>query len=682
MPRETSDKEEMEIHIPSYPLPVEIEQMDRSEKACRYCGVSYLILHEFQCLQKRLQEVEKELEKERGSVERERTVREELQQANSHLEKLKATILQQAEITRALDLQLCMARREMESVRTERKRLCTELENECARQLLLRSRCMQQQCVLREALALLQWSRGEMTTVKSQLIHFLENWENSKTLIQQSCISADAEHARLQQEVGGLEAELVRLHGDVLNLKACLDEAREQMLQLENQVQTKKLLQIQNQEAHSLIQGLKEEMKTLKIDLQKSLHERENVKILLKTKSAGMEELRALWMQQSGEMKATIQRLSQDQKEKEERWLSCQQRCESLQEQLLAWQQKEEEVTRRLKWTEGEMKDLRAARSTLQQEREDLRWTHVGELERLEETFRIRLKAAQEHSSKLETCLHQQQAEQENQLVLKETELRREADIELDIQRQKNQELADKYQTENKQLQKKFQALVHSATQELHEELALLQEHIKQQNEETQHIRESTSQREKHLLQERRTGEAQLQSALQDLLQRTQELHKAQRNIEQLRKDRDTLEEEKSLLEETVRRECEERAELTSALTLAKEQLLELKQSTSKAYETQTHTRLSRSTVMHPGFLNPTLHPPTHNRSSQSTQGSIHKGLAEWHSGSVGRNVASWHGTTRPAPTLPKINKDRVMQKHFQANGNKGQTLILPIKTP
>ncbi|XP_048024116.1 trichohyalin-like isoform X1 [Megalobrama amblycephala] len=552
--------------------------------------------------------------------------------------------------------------REMESARAEKNTVLTELENERSCRLHLRSRFVQQQWRLREALALLQSSRGEMTTVKSQLTHFLETWDNSKAPIQQSCISADAERARLKQEVDGLQAELKSLQVEVPKLRSYLDAAREQMLQLENQVQSQKLLQNQNQEAQSLIQGLRDEVKTLKIGLQKSMHQKEHVKKLLEIKSVEKEDLQALWSEQT----AAIERLSQDLREKEESRLSCQQRCESMQEQLLAWQQKEEEVTQRLERAEGEMKDLRVARSTLQQERlsfhrEELRRTHVGELERLEESFRRRLNAAEEHSSKMEVLLQQKQAEQDKQLKQQEMELRREAEIELDIQRQKNQELQNKYQSENQQLQNKIPALIHSATQELREELAELQKRVNKQEEEMQHIRKSASQRQQQLLQEQRTGEAQLQSALQELQQKTQELNQAQSHIHKLREERAALEEEKCFLEETVRRECEEREELTAALTLAKEQL---KHTTQNPQDTHTHTRLSRSTLMNSDLpvprLNPSLSlPQTRNHGTSSSQSSRQR-LSEWRPASVGRSTASWHGSSMPAPTLPKISKGRV----------------------
>ncbi|XP_043088771.1 leucine-, glutamate- and lysine-rich protein 1 isoform X3 [Puntigrus tetrazona] len=578
-PKETADKGEMEIHVPSYPLPLEIQQMDHSDKTCRYCGVSYLILHEFQRLQERLREVERELEQERGSTERERTLREKLQEAYAHLEELKTSVLQQQETTKALDLQLCVVTREMESVRVEKKTAFVELENERTCRLHLRSRFVHQQRLLGEALALLHSSRGEMTTVKKQLTHFLETWENSKALIQQSCISADAEGAHLKQQVAGLQVELKRLQVEVPNLKSCLDAAKEQILQLENQVQT------QNREAQLLTQGLREEVKTLKIDIQNSRHEREHAEKLLEMKSAEKEGLRALW---SGQTDAV--------------------------------------------------------------ESEELRRSHAGELERLEESFRTRLNAAEEHNSEMEDFLRQKQAEQDKQLKQQEMELRREADIELDIQRQQNQELMNKYQSEKQQLQNRIPALVHSATQELREELAVLQERIEDHEKEMRRVCESASQRQRELTEERRTGEAQL--------------NQAQSNVQRLKEERAALQEEKCFLEETVRRECEEREELTSALSLAKEQLLELKRSIIRPKETQTHTQLSRLTGTHTDLPFPKFNPSppsrsqAHKNSSRSTLSTSR--FPERNSGSGSKSSTSWHGSSLPSPTLPKISKERM----------------------
>lgn len=46
---------------PTRELPAELQKMDKSETACRYCGVSYLIHHEFKSMERRLAELQGEL---------------------------------------------------------------------------------------------------------------------------------------------------------------------------------------------------------------------------------------------------------------------------------------------------------------------------------------------------------------------------------------------------------------------------------------------------------------------------------------------------------------------------------------------------------------------------------------------------------------------------------------------
>ena len=64
--------------VPQHPLPEEIQQMKRDETVCKFCGVSYLIHNEVKALQEKLTEAEKQMEYYKGSVEREKVLKQKL----------------------------------------------------------------------------------------------------------------------------------------------------------------------------------------------------------------------------------------------------------------------------------------------------------------------------------------------------------------------------------------------------------------------------------------------------------------------------------------------------------------------------------------------------------------------------------------------------------------------------
>ncbi|XP_026638166.1 leucine-, glutamate- and lysine-rich protein 1 isoform X2 [Microtus ochrogaster] len=79
----------MDRHIPMHALPEEIQKMSPEETVCKYCGVSYLILHEFKAMEEKLKAVEEEMKFYQGSVEREKRLQEKLQSLSQEFDKYK-----------------------------------------------------------------------------------------------------------------------------------------------------------------------------------------------------------------------------------------------------------------------------------------------------------------------------------------------------------------------------------------------------------------------------------------------------------------------------------------------------------------------------------------------------------------------------------------------------------------
>ncbi|XP_058243002.1 protein LEKR1 isoform X2 [Hemibagrus wyckioides] len=581
--------------------------MEQEETTCRYCGVSYLILHEFQRLQERLREVERELERERGrvererdswrerereSVERERESRDKLQHSHLQLEELTAANQLYKDRVKALTLQVSQADSKLVDLRTENKKTREELESELKCSVQLRSVCERQRVLLQDAGPVLQCVAAELREVKEDLS--LLSQDQTTALILQHCSTAASERVVLQQEVTRAEEEVGKLQQEIWELQERLHVSDLETETLKNCIQNQELLQNQNQQA------LKQEVESLQEELQKSHSERAGVERLLESKRKEEEGRSSHLQQQCDEQSATILSLTRDLREKEVSWLSCQHRCESLQQQLLTWKRKEAETRRDL---EGAIREGQKIRD----EREALMHAQTEELQEMEDTFRRRLELAEEQGSKW----------------------RRDAALELDIERQKNEQLIQKYH----QLQDKLPTLVQSASRELKEEVSALEARLREREEELKCEREEASAREGRLLREQQAEVEHLQTKLQERHQEALELQRAHRDLLQLREENSTLHQENSLLQETVRRECEERADLTAALSLAREQLLGVRQ-------IAVNSSIARS-------------------SATSSLPSLSAGHGR-DAVTGDRSTASWHGNSRQLlPALPRLATER-----------------------
>ncbi|NWU96322.1 LEKR1 protein, partial [Upupa epops] len=278
-------------------------------------------------------------------------------------------------------------------------------------------------------------------------------------------------------------------------------------------------------------------------------------------------------------------------KEKEESLLICQQVCKHLQEEVAEKDRKEEDLKRRTSRSESELEALKALlRQTeeevemLKQERELMLVFHQNRTEQLQETLRQKMRSEDSWREKMEIDLAKGEARHIEEIL----KVKEEAQVELDIERQKHQELISKYKRDHEELQSKIPGLISSATNSLRMETEVLEKKLQDaqmklaekeedKEKEVQRLKRLITELEFQLAIEKNNNESFLGNMRREIQQKSDELEKLTQEKTQLIHNLSQVQEENTLLQETVRRECAERYELTAALSQAREQVLELK---------------------------------------------------------------------------------------------------------
>ncbi|XP_028744508.1 leucine-, glutamate- and lysine-rich protein 1 isoform X1 [Peromyscus leucopus] len=643
----------MNRHIPVHALPEEIQKMSPEETVCKYCGVSYLILHEFKAMEEKLKAMEKEMKFYQGSVDREKRLQEKLQSLSHEFDQYKTDSESKDKRVQDANVQIKKQQNEFQRVQEELDHLQHELTTKQKQSQVFSQKLSEYKYFWNKTLLLLTFTKRELTSIKYEIHDNFQNWTSLKgeVLLQIKSISdtALAEIDMLNKSLTISQRNKVCLEEEMKNLKLLSDAAilRSQQMQVSKQHEVN--LQARCYDLQKEALDLQCQVDALGLRLQKTVMELDSCKETLMKKSNDADNCQRELRKLKFESVISESRHNRLLKEKDDSLMTCQQLYKTLQEELTTKERQEEDIKRRINLAENEremaqtlLHQTQEEILTLKNERELMLAAHKKSIEQMQETLRQKLLSDDSWREKTEAELTKERARhlielQEQALLFKE-----EAKLELDIEKEKHQEVIRKYQQEQESLQMKIADLIAGATEDLRLEVASLQEKLSQAHE--QYMKESESKEKEiedlkslvaelecRLKQESGHEDSVSEDLKKEVKQKADELERVMLAQTQLLQQFSQSQEENTFLQETVRRECEERFELTEALSQAREQLLELRRSGGSL-----PCSLNKGTLTYPATA----------VSNHRERSSVRQNCGR------GTNTTSLHGLPKPAASL------------------------------
>nr|XP_030698275.1 leucine-, glutamate- and lysine-rich protein 1 isoform X1 [Globicephala melas]XP_030698276.1 leucine-, glutamate- and lysine-rich protein 1 isoform X1 [Globicephala melas] len=649
--------------------------MSPEEKVCKYCGVSYLILHEFKAMEEKVEAMEKEMKFYQGSVEREKSLQETLQTLSQDFEQYKIDSESKMERIRDASIQLKSQQNDFQRVQKELSQLQHELKIKQRQSQIFSQRLTEYKYLWNKTLSLLTFSKRELTSIKNEVYDNFQNWTSLKgeVFLQIKSISETAltEIKMLNKSLTVSQRNNVCLEEEMKNLKLLSDAAILRSQQIETFKQQEVNLQTRCHDLQKEVLDLQCEIEARGLKLQKAVTEMDNYKEKLMNKSNEADECQRELRKLKFESIISESRHTRLLKEKEDSLMTCQQIYKTLQEELTAKERQEADLKRRINLAENELEitktllnqakqevvTLKSERSSLLRMgflklRELMLISHQKSMEQLQETLRQKMLNGDNWREKVEAELAKERAQhlvefQEQALLFEEVKL------ELDIEKEKHQEIIQKCKKEKEELQMKISDLIEGATKDLRLKVAALEEklhesHIQYTEEselkekEIENLKNLVAEFESRLKKEIDSNDSVSEDLRKEMKQKSDELERVMLAQAQLIQQFNQSQEENTFLQETVRRECEERFELTEALSQAREQLLELR-------------KLGGQSPLSPGSLSQGS--LTSSVAASSSQGE--KRLARLNS-EMRIKIPSLHGVSKPTASPASTQPSRV----------------------
>ncbi|XP_040205168.1 leucine-, glutamate- and lysine-rich protein 1 isoform X1 [Rana temporaria] len=589
----------MEKHTPVHPLPEEIQMMPRDETVCKYCGVSYLILHEFKLLEDKVKALEKELQFYQKSVEREKRLQEELHSLSQEHEQSKADSKSKTQRLQIAEMQL-NAKENKLLILTEELTACRQTVNVAQEQKqLLGEKAAKQEENLKKTLVLLRCLQSEQKAIKNEIGAIVSDWN---TLRRDICSKTEdifqlhsEEMTGLQKCLSELQSENVSLQTQVKNQEAACKSLALTSQQLQDSRDTENELKSRCHQQQKQILDFEQQLETLGLNFQNVTEEMQHHKDISIMKSEEVSDLQSKLQRMEYDKESSTLRLTKELREKEDSVTLLQQKCQQIQEEITKMGSTEDHYRRRTQRLESELATVNEVLNQTQQEVADLQQerelqmiSYQNRIEQLQEGLKQRMQSDDSWETKIQNELENQRQRFIQKLEETKQRLLEEAIMEVEIERQRHSEVIKMLQNKNEELEGKIPALVSRACEELQAEIDILEKKLQQaqarlleknltKDTEITNLKKRISELEVRLKRDYEHNTSSLEEMRKDIHTKAEQLNEMNMTCAQLRHQLDQVTQENAFLKDTVRMECEERYELTEALTQVREQLFEQK---------------------------------------------------------------------------------------------------------
>ncbi|PVD35380.1 hypothetical protein C0Q70_02342 [Pomacea canaliculata] len=430
-------KASFERYTPKYPLPEEIRKMKRDDTICQYCGVSYLIHAEIKALEEKLLAIEKELTFYKGKEDRESLLIKEKEELLQYKQDQEKTLLAKDNMLATLKQELKKSSEDNSSL-VNKIQASAENENKYREQYLT---ALRQLSVLK---SFVQKQKDDVNLTRKNVIELKEAATDqvlfAKEKLKDICKGFQKDFDDLQSRLQCLEMEHMVTSQSNKTLTEKLQQQEEKMKVLEKCKQEMLTLDNRSKELCTCIQGLLAAV---------------NILIQYMTKTEEVEEAIRQKQQQVKNNEMAVKELQECIQNKDGEITNLQKRLKNLENLHLEAERWKADIEQQNISTAHEAKELKESliralkdAEALKAEREMMISAHQSRIEDLRESFKRKMAQQENSQEKIQTALEEEKHKHQAELASLEAKLKESFVLEVQIEKQKYEELLQKYQTE------------------------------------------------------------------------------------------------------------------------------------------------------------------------------------------------------------------------------------------